>query len=61
MRELKFKIYPTAGQIEQIQFNCDCYHFVYNRFRSGLRHWSKNYESPIFRYGDCQVAYVFGI
>ena len=31
MRGFKFRIYPTADQIRQIQVNCSCSRFVYNR------------------------------
>lgn len=31
MKGLKFRIYPSEAQIEQIQVNCDCSRFVYNR------------------------------
>lgn len=31
MKGLKFRIYPTETQIRQIQVNCSCSRFVYNR------------------------------
>ena len=31
MKGFKFRIYPTAEQIRQIQVNCSCSRFVYNR------------------------------
>ena len=31
MKGLKFRIYPSEAQIEQIQVNCNCSRFVYNR------------------------------